>query len=101
VFIATVSPKLTKPEGRDLVALRVDVHGHSGKGVAWQLLDYADEAHGISAMMRTTGYSLAITGLMQVDGRIAAKGVHTPDEAVPFADYVAELAKRGVEIREV
>ena len=101
VFIATVSPKLTKPEGRDLVALRVEVRGHSGKGVAWQLLDYADEAHGISAMMRTTGYSLAITGLMQVDGRIAAKGVHTPDEAVPFADYVAELAKRGVEIREV
>lgn len=101
VFIATVSPKLTKPEGRDLVALRVEVRGRGGKGVAWQLLDYADEAHGISAMMRTTGYSLAITGLMQVDGRIAAKGVHTPDEAVPFVDYVAELAKRGVEIREV
>src|SRR5207302_5430993 len=62
-FIATVSPKLTKPEGRDLVALRVEVRGKNGKPVAWQLLDYADEAHGISAMMRTTGYSLAITGL--------------------------------------
>src|SRR5207247_1738288 len=95
-FIATVSPKLTKPEGRDLVALRVEVRGRNGKAVAWQLLDYSDEAHGISAMMRTTGYSLAITGLMQVDGRIATKGVHTPDEAVPFGDYVAELAKRGV-----
>src|SRR2546426_1690250 len=80
-FIDTVSPKLTKPEGRDLVALRVEVRGRNGKPVAWQLLDYSDEAHGISAMMRTTGYSLAITGLMQVDGRIAAKGVHTPDEA--------------------
>src|SRR5216684_87973 len=100
-FIATVSPKLTKPEGRDLVALRVEVRGRNGKPVAWQLLDYLDEAHGISAMMRTTGYSLAITGLMQVDGRIAAKGVHTPDEAVPFGEYVAELAKRGVEIREI
>jgi lysine 6-dehydrogenase len=100
-FIATVSPKLTKPEGRDLVALRVEVRGRNGKGVVWQLLDYSDEARGVSAMMRTTGYSLAITGLMQVDGRITAKGVHTPDEAVPFADYVAELAKRGVEIREI
>jgi len=38
---------------------------------------------------------------MQVDGRIATMGVHTPDEAVPFGDYVAELAKRGVEIREL
>ena len=52
-------------------------------------------------MMRTTGYSLAITGLMQVDGRIAVRGVRTPDEAVPFGEYVAELATRGVEIREI
>src|SRR6266568_3117220 len=100
-FIATVSPKLTKPEGRDLVALRVEVRGRNGKTVAWQLLDYSDEARGISAMMRTTGYSLAVTGMMQVDGRITAKGVHTPDEAVPFAEYVSELAKRGVAIREI
>jgi len=100
-FIATVSPKLTQSEGRDFVALRVDVRGRNGERAAWQLLDYYDEAHGISAMMRTTGYSLAITGLMQVDGRISANGVRTPDEAVPFEEYVNELARRGVEIREV
>ncbi|HYT69807.1 MAG TPA: saccharopine dehydrogenase C-terminal domain-containing protein [Gemmatimonadales bacterium] len=101
VFIAAVSPKLTKPEGRDLIALRVEVHGRNGGRAAWQLLDYYDEAHGVSAMMRTTGYSLAITGLMQVDGRVTATGVRTPDEAVPFGKYVSELAKRGVEIREL
>ena len=100
-FIATVSPKLAQSEGRDFVALRVDVRGRNGERAAWQLLDYYDEAHGISAMMRTTGYSLAITGLMQVDRRISAKGVRTPDEAVPFEEYVKELARRGVEIREV
>src|ERR1041384_1993849 len=102
-FIATVSPKLNKPQGRDLVALRVDVMGQGGNGkrASWELLDYYDEARGISAMMRTTGYSLAITGLMQSDGRIAERGVQTPDEAVPFEAYVSELRKRGVEIREV
>lgn len=100
-FIAVVSPKLTKPEGRDVVALRVEVRGRNGKRVAWQLLDYFDEANGISAMMRCTGYSLAITGLMQVDGRVAGQGVLTPDEAVPFQAYVDELGKRGIEIREV
>jgi lysine 6-dehydrogenase len=100
-FIAAVSPQLSKPNGRDLVALRVEVQGRSGKRVAWQLLDYFDDATGISAMMRTTGYSLAITGVMQVDGRISAAGVYTPDEAVPFQAYVAELRARGVEIREV
>ena len=100
-FISIVAPKLSKPESRDLVALRVEVRGGDGRRAAWQLLDYYDEARGISAMMRTTGYSLAITGLMQVDGRIVAKGVRTPDEAVPFQQYVEELKKRGVEIREL
>ena len=100
-FIASVSPKLTKPEGRDLVALRVEVRSRDGRHVAWQLIDYFDAARGISAMMRTTGYSLAITGLMLVDRRIAVAGVHTPDEAVPFAQYLAELAGRGIEIREI
>jgi len=100
-FIATVTPKLTKPNAPDLVALRVEVTGKDGRRVAWQLLDYADQKAGVSAMMRTTGYSLAITGLMQVDGRITAVGAHTPDEAVPFDAYVSELKRRGVEIREV
>ena len=100
-FIAAVSPQLSKPNGRDLVALRVEVTGRDGRRVAWQLLDYYDAATGISAMMRTTGYSLAITGVMQVDGRVMEKGVHTPDEAVPFQPYVDELKRRGVEIREI
>ena len=104
VFIAAVSPRLHKPEGRDLVALQVDVSGKKGGKpgrVTFRLLDYYDAKHGISAMMRTTGYSLSITGQMQVDGRVTAKGVHTPDEAVPFRDYVTELAKRGIKIEEV
>jgi lysine 6-dehydrogenase len=100
-FIAAVSPQLTKPNGRDLVALRVEVVGKGGRRAAWQLLDYFDEATGISAMMRTTGYSLAITGVMQVDGRVTSSGVFTPDEAVPFQAYVDELKRRGVEIRAI
>jgi lysine 6-dehydrogenase len=104
VFIAAVSPRLHKPEGRDLVALQVEVTGkRAGKAgrVTFRLLDYYDAKHRISAMMRTTGYSLSITGQMQVDGRVTRKGVHTPDEAVPFRDYVTELAKRGVKIEEL
>ena len=103
LFIAAVTPKLHKPEGKDLVALRVEVSGtKNGKPhvARWQLVDRYDEAHGISAMMRTTGYSLSITGQMQADGRIKPEGVRTPDEAVPYRAYVDELAKRGVKIEE-
>jgi lysine 6-dehydrogenase len=103
-FIAAVRPKLYKPQGRDLVALQVQVTGQKGgkpAQVGFRLIDRYDAEHGISAMMRTTGYSLSITGQMQADGRVTAKGVHTPDEAIPFQPYVAELAKRGVRIEEL
>ena len=68
--------------------------------VGFELLDYYDSAHGISAMMRTTGYSLALTALLQANGTITARGVHTPDEAVPFREYVDGLTSFGVTISE-
>ena len=104
VFIAAATPVLKKPKAEDLVALRVEASGlKDGKPakVVWQLVDHKDTARNISAMMRTTGYSLAITGLMQADGRVTRKGVLTPDEAMPFQPYVDELARRGVMIREL
>lgn len=103
VFIAAVEPKLLKPESPDLVALRVVVTGENqGKPavVRFELIDYSDDVRGISAMMRTTGYSLALTALMQANGTITARGVHTPDEVVPFEPYVRGLAEFGVRVRD-
>src|SRR5687768_12308653 len=100
VALAAMAPRLTKPKGKDLVALRVTVSGTKGgkaKKISYELVDRYDEAKGISAMMRTTGYSLAITGLLQARGEIES-GVHTPDECMPADTYIAELAKRGVRI---
>ena len=85
-FIRVVSPRLRNPKGRDLVALRVEVEGTKNGaqgGVRYDLLDDYDAEHGVTAMMRTTGYSLAITSLMQVDGRVTEHGVTTPDEGMP------------------
>ena len=104
VFIAAVHPMLFKPDSEDLVALLVKVSGtKDGRPaeVGFRLIDLHDTAHHISAMMRTTAYSLSITGQMQADGRVALKGVHTPDEAMPFGEYVRELAARGVRIEEL
>jgi lysine 6-dehydrogenase len=101
VAIAVMKPRLTRPEGRDLIALRVIVEGTKGGSTvrhSWELIDRYDEAAGVSAMERTTGYSLAITGLMQVAGAITPAGVHTPDECVPGEAYVAALAERGIRI---
>jgi lysine 6-dehydrogenase len=106
--VAVMGPRLRKPKSPDLVALRVVVEGERGGDAgdgervtrAWELVDRFDAERGISAMMRTTGYSLSITGQLQARGEVRP-GVHTPDEAVPPARYVAELARRGVTIREI
>src|SRR5690348_9468067 len=103
-FVATVGPRLTKPNGRDLVALRVTVEGTKGgrdTTIGWELIDKYDEVRGISAMERTTGYSLSITGQMQATGKIPTCGVCTPDECVPALPYIQALEKRGVVIREI
>jgi lysine 6-dehydrogenase len=100
--VAVMGPRLRKPKSPDLVALRVAVEGErDGETVsrAWELVDRHDAERGISAMMRTTGYSLSITGQLQARGEVPA-GVHTPDEAMPAERYIAGLAERGVVIRE-
>ncbi len=104
LFIAAVGPKLRKDyrESPDLVALRVEVQG-TDKGddvlLRYDLLDRYDPETGITAMMRTTGFSLAITGALQAQGKVQP-GVHTPDEAMPAREYIAALAERGVVIQE-
>jgi lysine 6-dehydrogenase len=104
VFVSVVGPKLTKLKGKDLLVLRVTVTGtKNGKPATRQfdLIDRYDEEHGISAMMRTTGYSLSITGQMQVRGQVTPPGVWTPDECMPATAYIAELRKRGMDVREM
>jgi lysine 6-dehydrogenase len=102
VFIACAEPRLRRPGGRDLVALRVEIEGErEGRParIVYDLVDWFDEERGISAMERSTGYSLSITGQMQAAGQLGAAGVRTPDSAVPAPEYIAELARRGVRIQ--
>lgn len=102
VFVKVAGDHLRKGKP-DLVALRVVVQGVKD-GVAgtrtWEVVDRYDAAHGISAMMRTTGYTLSITGQLQASGQIPP-GVHTPDECVPALAYFEKLASRGIGVREM
>ena len=103
LFVTVVGPKLSKPKGKDLLALRVLVRGRKDGRPAerrFDLVDRYDEAHGISAMMRTTGYSLSITGQMQARREVGPAGVWTPDECMPAEAYVGELRRRGIELVE-
>ena len=99
-----MAPRLRQPDAYDLVALKVVARGtRAGKpaAVAFQLLDYFDAERGISAMMRTTGYTLSVTGQMLVDGRMAQQGVHPAYAVTPYDAYVMELRGRGISIEEI
>ena len=102
LFVKVAGAALRKGKP-DLVALRVvvtgTVHGTRQRR-AWEVIDRYDREHGLSAMMRTTGYTLSITGQLQASG-VIAPGVHTPDECIPADRYFAMLAARGVMVREV
>ena len=103
VAVAAMTPHLKKPRARDLVALRVLVEGTkngAARTYRWQMVDRYDDATHLSAMERSTGFSLSVTAQMQVTGAVAPAGVRTPDECVPGERYVAELVARGLQIRE-
>ena len=97
-FIQQVTPSLCGNGTGDLVVVRVDVTGLQGgteTRIRFEVTDRQDPATGLTAMARTTGFSLSITALMQARGQLRP-GAGTPDEIVPPALYIEELRKRGI-----
>ncbi|MDH3297520.1 MAG: saccharopine dehydrogenase NADP-binding domain-containing protein [Gemmatimonadota bacterium] len=101
LVVAVLRPLLTRAEP-DQVVLRVTATGtKDGSRVThrWDLLDREDEEAGISAMERTTGFTLAVVGLLMGRSVIHATGVMPADEGIPADVYLAEMANRGIDIR--
>ena len=101
LLIKVLDTKLRKPSGEDLVVMRVVIDGAIdgvSRTVTYEMVDYYDRDQEITAMMRTTGYSLGATAYMQAAGLIP-KGVHTPSECVPAEMYIQQLANRGIVIK--
>ena len=97
-FIQQVTPFLRNEDADDLVVARVEVTGEKDAAtcrIRYEVIDRFDPATGITAMARTTGFSLAIVAQMQARGDVAP-GVGTPDEVVPAAPYIRELAEREI-----
>jgi lysine 6-dehydrogenase len=102
LFHRVVPPRLSFPDDPDLVVLRVACRGED-RGlpleVQLDLMDLYDEATGFSAMERTTAFPAAIVAAMTAKGELE-RGVVSLERAVPPAPFVAELARRGLELTE-
>jgi lysine 6-dehydrogenase len=89
-------------EGRDLVVLHGEFTGSRDGGpvkISCRLLDYADEKTGLTAMMRCTGFPVAVTARMLADGRITERGTLPPERAIPAAEFLRELDRRGISLK--
>ena len=60
---------------------------------------YHDDETGLSAMMRTTGFSISTIAQMLGAGKIAKKGVAEQELYVPVHEYIQEMAKKDIEIK--
>ena len=97
-FIDRVTPLLSGDGGGDMVVVRVDVTGirdGEPKRIRYEVLDRHDPGTGLTAMGRTTGFSLSITALMQARGEVRP-GARTPDDSISPDRYITELARRGI-----
>jgi lysine 6-dehydrogenase len=96
---ASLLTKNIPTTGEDVVLLKVFSQGtKDGKKQSRQylMIDYYDTKHNITAMMRTTGYPVAITAQMIENGTIQERGVFCPEEIIPPIPFFAELKKRDI-----
>ena len=100
-----LTEKLTM-DGKDCVLVRVTIEGRrlgNSKKIQYQIIDYGDEANGITAMMRLTSYPISVIAQMMSAGEIRDKGAIPQELCVPGEKFIEELKKRniGIEIKEV
>ena len=102
VSYAVLAKKLSEGDPHDITVMRV-VAKAGGKSVVYDMVDRYDEEEQVTSMGKTTGYTASIVAQMVGSGEITGKGVIPTETAIQgklVGKVVAELARRGVVIRE-
>ncbi|CAN5546283.1 saccharopine dehydrogenase C-terminal domain-containing protein [soil metagenome] len=97
VFCRVFGEELAKVEDLDQCAIRGVAQGPSGSLTA-DLFVRQDEATGFTAMEQLTGFSLAIVADHLAEGDLAP-GAHRYETAMSGTDFMAALARRGIQPR--
>jgi lysine 6-dehydrogenase len=102
VFHALFEPKVTFPEDKDLVIVRVKAlgkkDGRDAEAIV-EVIDYFDEQTGFTAMERSTGWSAAIVAEMMARGD-TPRGAGGVESMVPARPFVKQLRRRGVNVTQ-
>lgn len=87
----------------DAVVLRISVAGSKNGEelvIAYNLVTKRDAHSGVTAMARATAYTISVVAQMIGGGVIDKRGSYPPELIVPGDEYIKEMAKRGVDIKE-
>jgi lysine 6-dehydrogenase len=102
VFHRLFEPKVTFPQDKDLVIVRVRAQGTKDGRPAEafvQVVDYYDDRTGFTAMERGTGWSAAIVAEMMARDE-TPRGAGGVEVMVPAGPFVRELHLRGINVEE-
>lgn len=102
-FFADLLLKILPINKKDVVLLKVFSKGlYNGKKRFFEylMIDYYDEKHDITSMMRTTAYPTSIIAQMIEKGIIKYHGVFGCEEIVACSPFFKELQKRGIYIQK-
>jgi len=107
-LLSLITPKLQANDGETdvCVMFNTTTGTKDGKKVKIEhfMWDEADKENGISSMMRVTGFPVAITAKLLMEGLIQEKGIVPPEDCIKgkvYDRFIEELKKRNIEILEV
>ncbi len=83
----------------DVVLVRVEFVGE-GRRLRYDIIDYADEVNGLSAMMRTTAFPASIVALMMARNQTTAKGALPQERCIDPELFMTELAARKIDVHQ-
>jgi len=87
--------------GPDLVLVRLTFEGTKDdqpKKLIYEIIDRQDTMTGLTSMMRTTAFPVAIIAWMACSGKIENRGVIPQEKAINPAFFIAQLKKRNINI---
>jgi saccharopine dehydrogenase-like NADP-dependent oxidoreductase len=106
-LLAMITPRLQARDGEGDVCVMyntvVGTRNGSPAKVEYFLWDEADKTHGISSMMRVTGFPVAIAARLLAERALERPGIVPPEDAIVgplYARFMAELEERGIRVDE-
>ncbi|MFC7394068.1 saccharopine dehydrogenase family protein [Scopulibacillus cellulosilyticus] len=103
VLLKVLEPIVDLRDKEDVVLARVRVGGVLNNHEAaceYEMVTTYDRENKVTAMARSTAYSISVVAQMIGSGLVDQTGVFAPEKIVPGDIYIKEMGKRGVVIKE-